>query len=64
MLQQIILSMKPKQYQAWHEKAYATVKNKLSLPLKLELSYSFPIQTKLFENQCMKEGVQPIHSEN
>ena len=64
MLQQRILSIKPKQYQAWHDKAWATVKNKLSLPLKHELSYSFPNQTKLFANQCMKEGVQPIYSAN
>ena len=30
--------------------------------LSMNFSYSFPIQTKLFENQCMKEGVQPIYS--
>ena len=43
---------------AWQ--GIATVKNKLFLPHKYELSYSFPNQTKLFANQCMKEGVQPI----
>ena len=47
---------------AWQ--TIATVKNELVLPHKHELSYSFPNQTKLFENQCMKEGVQPIYSAN
>ena len=61
MLQQRILRIKPKQYQAWHDKAWATVKNKLFLPHKHELSYSFPNQTKLNANQSVKERVQPIY---